>query len=57
MKSKLERRDDWKNTKSGYVVIGLMNALSDVAYKFEGQKNTYMSLHSTHIDTLLNRQG
>ena len=57
MKSKIERRDDWKTTKSGYVVIGLMNDLSDVAYKFEGHKKTYMSLHSTHRDTLLNRQG
>ena len=57
MKSKIESQDDWKTMKSGYVVIDLMNALRDVTYKFEGNKNTYVSLHSAQRDTFLIRQG
>ena len=57
MQLKLESRDDWKKTESGYVVVNLLNALRDKTYKFEGHKNPYVSIHTSQRDTFLINRG
>ena len=57
MRSKLESREDWKAMKASYLVVNLLVALRDVTYKFEGHKNSYLSIHLAQRDAMLVKQG
>ena len=57
LKSKLKTSANWETVYSQYNMLGLIDAIKTIIYKFEDQKYLPLSLHHTKRNSYAFRQG
>ena len=57
LKSKLKTSANWETVSSQYNMLGLLEAIKTIIYKFEDQKYLPLSLHHAKMNFYAFRQG